>query len=339
VRAYIEALEGEIVRLREPAGGRTARTATAEQPDLQPEAPGSSMVLTLSHQGLAKRSPRHLFSRQRRGGMGVFDIDLPEGDIPSSLSIADVADTLLIFTNNGRAFRLPVEALAEAPVRARGQSLSGLINLPPHEHVVAALPDGRGQFVALLSQRGWVRRIRASYLGKGLIQGNVFHDVKEGGPLVAACWTPGNESLFIASREGKGIRFDETQVPGRGCLGMRLDVADAAVAVSAVAEDGGVFVATADGLGTVRLMGGFSANKAPGAGGKVVMKTEALIGAAAVGDGDDVVMISRLGKIVRFAAAEVPAKEGVVQGVACMSLRADEVVAVSVVPMGDAALP
>jgi DNA gyrase subunit A len=330
VLAYIEALEGELNRLRETGGGRSARAAEAA--DLQQEPPGSGVLVTLSEQGQVKRTPRHLYGRQRRGGMGVFDIDLPEGDRPVALTVADAADTLLLFTNNGRAFRLPVEALTDAPVRARGQSLSARISLPPHERVVAALPDGRGQFVALLSQRGWVRRIRASYLGKSLIQGNVFHDVKEGGPLVAACWTAGNESLFIASREGKGIRFDETQVPGRGCLGLRLDVTDTAAAIAGVSDNGGIFLATADGLGTVRLVSGFAPNKAPGAGGKVVMKTDSLVGAVTVRDGDDVVLISRLGKVVRFAAAEVPAKEGVVQGVACISLRADEAVAAGVFP-------
>ncbi len=74
-------------------------------------------------------------------------------------------------------------------------------------------------------------------------------------------------------------------------------------------------------------MAGFAANKAPGSGGKVALKTDHLIGAATVTDNDDLFAISRLGKIIRFQAVEVPAKEGVVQGVNCMSLRADEVVA------------
>ena len=74
-------------------------------------------------------------------------------------------------------------------------------------------------------------------------------------------------------------------------------------------------------------MTGFAQNKAPGAGGKQAMKVERLVAAFGVGEGDDIFAISRLSKIIRFAAAEVPAKEGVVQGVNCMTLRSDEVMA------------
>jgi DNA gyrase subunit A len=101
------------------------------------------------------------------------------------------------------------------------------------------------------------------------------------------------------------------------------------VSVAAVPETGGVFLVGADGKGTVREMVGFGANKAPGAGGKVAMKTDALIGALTVTEGCDLFVISQLGKLIRFQAAEVPPKEGVVQGVNCMSLRADECMAVA----------
>ena len=76
-------------------------------------------------------------------------------------------------------------------------------------------------------------------------------------------------------------------------------------------------------------MTGFGANKAPGAGGKVAMKADALVGALAVAEGFDLFLISRLGKLIRFQASEVPAKEGVVQGVNCMSLRSDFCAALS----------
>jgi DNA gyrase/topoisomerase IV subunit A len=88
----------------------------------------------------------------------------------------------------------------------------------------------------------------------------------------------------------------------------------------------------ADGLGTVRLMSGFSANKAPGGGGKIALKTDELVGAVAVEEGDDLFALSRLSKLIRFVADEVPAKEGVVQGVRCMTLRADVAVAVAASP-------
>jgi hypothetical protein len=79
-------------------------------------------------------------------------------------------------------------------------------------------------------------------------------------------------------------------------------------------------------------MSGFAANKAPGGGGKTAMKTDHLISALAVEPADDIFALSRLSKLIRFRAGEVPAKEGVVQGVNCMALRADECVAVAASP-------
>lgn len=321
VVAYIEALETELAHQR----GRPESPRAAALPE---EPPTPYSIITVSRRGAAKRSPRHLYGRQRRGGMGVFDIDTAEDDEPALLAHAHENDTLLLFTSDGRAFRLPAAELPESPVRARGAALSGKLPLRPGERVVGALAEGGGQYAILLSQRGWVRRVRASYLGRSLIQGTSFHDIKEGGPLVAVCWSGGGDDLFLASREGKAIRFMETQVPTRGVLGIRLDVTDMAVAVAAVGAAGGVFLLGADGQGTIRLMSGFAANKAPAAAGKVAMKTERLVGAVAAGPDDELFILSRLGKLIRFAADEIPAKEGVVQGVACMTLRADEAVAV-----------
>lgn len=325
VVAYIEALEARL----QGRGEGTRPNRPAALPD---EPPTTKVIVTISRDGMIKRTPRHLYGRQRRGGMGIFDLDVSTDDSPAQLAHADAEDTLILLTDDGRVFRLPLSSLPESPVRARGQALRDLLPLRPNERIVGALPEGGGQYAVLLSKRGWVRRVQAVYLGKNLIPGTTFHDLKEGGPLIAACWSAGAGDLFLASREGKGIRFMERQVPVRGCLGIRLDPTDEAVAVAAVGPEDGVFLLGEDGQGTVRLMSGFSANKAPGAGGKVAMKSDRVVGAARVGVNDELFVISRLGKLIRFAAEEIPFKEGVVQGVACMSLRADEAVAIAVAP-------
>ncbi|MCB9421487.1 MAG: hypothetical protein H6667_16910 [Ardenticatenaceae bacterium] len=328
VLAYIEALEAQLV-----AG--QARTAAAT-PSIEPSEPPTTInIITISQEGMIKRTPRHLYGRQRRGGMGVFDLETAESDAPALLAVADESETLLLFSNYGRAFRLPLGKLNEAPVRAKGQALADLLPFQVHERIVAALPANRDKYVALVSERGWVRRVRDGYLGANMLQGMSFHNVKEGGYLVGACWTPGDSDLFIATKQGKAIRFMESQVPTRGVLGLRTQVDDVVVAVTAVSNSSGVFLIGDDGKGTIRQMAGFAANKAPGAGGKVAMKTDNLIGALAVTENDDILLISRQGKIIRFQAEEVPPKEGVVQGVNCMALRADEVTAVTLAPISE----
>jgi DNA gyrase subunit A len=188
-------------------------------------------------------------------------------------------------------------------------------------------------YLTLVTRLGQVRRWRYNVLGRNLQPGTILYDIREGGAPAAACWTTGESDLFIATSKGDAIRFAESQVPVRGCLGIRVDPNDAVVGVAGVRETTGIFLLGADGQGTIRRMAGFSQNKAPGSGGKQAMRADRLVGACTVNEGDDIFVISQLGKIIRFRADEVPAKEGVVQGVACMALRNDVTAVVTACPV------
>jgi DNA gyrase subunit A len=329
IRAYIEALEAELERLQRPTEPRSRPAVVAEAPLIPHEPPTTLNVITVSAGGIAKRTPRHLYERQRRGGMGVFDLDTSPDDPPAFLVVADQDQALVLVTNQARAFRLPVGKLPESPVRSRGQSLVADLPLRPDERLAFVLPTQESGYAVLLSQRGHVRRLRYHYFNENLRPGTLLYDLKELGAPAAACWTTGEDELFIVTRRGRAIRFAERLVPTTGCLGLRLEPGDTVAGITVVQPDSGVFLLSADGKGTIRLMAGFSSNKAPGASGKIAVKTDDLVGAVTVGDNDDIFAISRLSKIIRFQAVEVPAKEGVVQGVNCMTLRADETAALT----------
>jgi len=335
IRAYIEALEVKLAQTQ-------VSTKTKRAPDYDDseastdeftEPPTTLNVITVSAGGIIKRTPRHLYTRQRRGGMGVFDLDVPEQDPPTLLAVADQNNTLVVFTNQGRTYRLPVSTLPESIVRARGVALSKHLPLRPDEHIVALLPEDGGSQVALVGERGWVNVIRASFVGSSLIPGTMYHDAKKHGPLAAACWANSDEDLFIATKQGLAIRFAVKRVPPSGCLGIRLDKSDVAIAIAAVDEGSGlsrsssVFLLSTEGKGSIRLMSGFRANKSPGGGGKHAIKAEELAGAVAVDESDDLFVISRHSKIIRFQAKEIPPKTGTVQGVNCVALRGDEATA------------
>jgi DNA gyrase subunit A len=328
VVAYIEALEEELAHLQ----SEESASARAELPLEPSEPPTTAQVISISAGGFAKRTPRHLYFRQRRGGMGVFDLDAPDGDAPAFLVIAELAAGLILFTNQGRVFRVPVRELPEREVRARGDSIVARFPFRPDERIALVVEDSHehGAFLNVVTARGQVRRIAKQYLGSGLQSGTSLYDIREGGAPAAACWSGGSDELFIVTRQAQAIRFAERLVPVRGCLGLRVDPGDAVVGVAAAGADGGVFLLSSDGKGTIRQLSGFAANKSPGAGGKTAMKADAIVGVVAAADSTDLFAISRLGKVIRFAAAEVPPKEGVVQGVNCMNLRADECVALAV---------
>ena len=332
VRTYIEALESEIERLR-AAEAEPEVSEPVEPPSEPVEPPTTINVITISAGGSAKRTPRHLYLRQRRGGMGVFDLEAPEDDRPTFLALADESHSLIAITTLARAFRARVSDLPESPVHSRGQSLTAAWPLQRDERLAAVLPAREGGYLAVLSWRGYVRCLHYNLFGEGMAPGARVYDVKEFGTPVAACWTAGDSDVFVATRRGNAIRFSERSVPVAGCLGIRLDPEDAAMAIAAVRPDGGVFLLGSDGRGTIRLMPGFAPNKAPGGSGKLALRTGRLVAAIAVDAADDLFILSRLGKIIRFRTAEVPAKEGVVQGVNCMALRADGTVAAANSPV------
>jgi DNA gyrase subunit A len=330
VRDYVEALEAEIARLR---SGESIAPDSDEDAAREPaESPTTINVVTISAAGFAKRTPRHLYIRQRRGGMGVFDLECARYDHPLCLLIADQGRRLVLITNQARAFHLAVDDLAEAPVHAKGESLVERLALQPGERPALAFPEPDRGYVTLASDRGYVRSVLYHYLGENLRPGAVVYDAKSFGLPAAACWSPGDGDLFLATRRGRAIRFPEKQVALQGGPGIRLEADDAVAAIAAVRDDSRVLLLSGDGKGTVRLMSGFAPNKEPGGGGKTAMKTDRLVGALVVQPTDDLFIISRLSKIIRLRAAEVPDTEGVVQGVRCMGLRADEAVALAASP-------
>lgn len=342
VRAYIEELEAELARLASTPRHRT-RLAEDDTDDIpleimdQPaEEPTTMNVISTTRHGYGKRTPRHYYTRQHRAGMGVFELDTPDDDPPALLAIADESNTLLLFTNFARAFRLPVRAIPEKPLRARGENILGKIILGDGETLAAALPEQAEGYIASLSSRGFVRMLRHHVFGDYMKPGMTVFDTRSQGEFVTACWTPGDSDLLVVSQHGKAIRFSEKLLPPAGGQALRLLDGDRAVAVCAVYDDTPVFLLGADGRGAFRSMSAFQANKAPGAGGKAIMSNEQLIHASAFdrpsggnrpGEDNDLMIISQLQKLIRFPAAEVPMKEGPVQGVLCMSLRADSCVA------------
>ncbi|MEM9773949.1 MAG: DNA gyrase C-terminal beta-propeller domain-containing protein [Chloroflexota bacterium] len=320
--AYIEYLEDQ---LKSKTGRKEAKSIQTVEPS-EPETP--IQVITISQNGLIKRTPRHLYGRQKRAGMGVFDVDLPDGDKPKQVLLADVESDLIALTNFARVFKLPVSKIAETPVRGKGEPLENLtrtFGMHGREHVVTYLA-GSGPSMVILTEKGHVILRNKNFIRNSA----VLYDVNTiQGPL-AACWSTGQDELFVGTKKGLAIRFSTKQVSSRGTSAIRLEAGDDLLGVTAVEPDGGVLLVSSEGRGTIRLMDGFRPNKAPGGGGKVALKAEEMVGMAAARAEDDIFIISSLSKMIRFNTGDIPAKTGAVQGVHLMSLRADDVAAVAV---------
>ncbi len=334
VRDYIEHLEAQL-KSQELHKSRTARssydTGAAERDEapLPGEPPTSMNIISASPDGIAKRTPRHLYTPQHRSGMGVFDLELAEPKHPAVLASVDEDQNVLLFTNYARVFRYPLNRIPSTPVHSKGEQILDPLSLEKDENLVAILPEQAHGYVALVSEKGRVRSLRHHLFGEHMRPGTAMFPYKDFGPLASVSWTTGDSDLLIITENGMGIRFTEKVLPPQGDWGIRLADGDRVVAVTEVYPDSGVFIISADGKGTIRLMSGFAANKSAGGAGKLAIRSDKVVGATAVNENDSLFIITRLGKIIRFRADEVPASSGVVQGVNCIALRGDEVTALT----------
>jgi DNA gyrase subunit A len=333
IKAYIEFLEGKL-RTSQPANNSSKKKEQLPDTEidvistapLQAEPPTTIQIITVSYDGFAKRTARHIYTPQHRSGMGVYDIELKEPDYPTVLASIDETQNLLLFTNLARAFRYPINKVTASPVHAKGDPFDRL-PFENDEKIIAILPEQAQGYVAMVSAGGRVRTLRHHVFGEHMKPGTALYPFREFGPLVAACWTPGDGDLFVATRHGIGIRFNEKMISPQGDYGIKVSGDDAVVGITSVRDQSGVFMISADGKGTIRLMSGFAPNKSPGGSGKIAMKSDHLINAVSVEGSDHIFIITRYGKIIRFKADEVPQTEGVVQGVNCIMMRNDEVTA------------
>jgi DNA gyrase subunit A len=335
VREYIEYLESQVAKSISAPRTRSVRVQEEEIEEpirnelLLPEPPTTINLLTLSRTAIGKRTLRHEYLRQHRGGMGIFDLDVDEPDRPSALLGVNEGITVLMFTNLAKIFRVPLVRFPQTDIRSKGTYVLDKINLDDDERIVCMLPERASGYIAMVTASGRVRCLRHHLFGEHMRPGSLFFNVKDTGAMVAACWTTGDSELFVLTRRGMAIRFNEKLVNPQGDWCIKLSEGDEVVSVTSVFEDSNVFLLGSDGKGTRRTMSGFAANKSLGGSGKIAMKNEAMVAGLSVTSTDDIFAITRLGKIIRFQTDEIPLTDGVVQGVNCMALRSDSVVAVT----------
>lgn len=350
LKRYIHTLEQENARLRQELMELRQTAPRRQRAEITREARGEPaptalatirypedvMVLAITARGVAKRTPLNDYSTQRRGGIGVFDIQSGRDDLAAHLVATRASAALLVLSSRGRAFRIAVDSLPLTEVRGRGASLPDRLSFTADETVAAVLAlddeaDARNT-VLIATQSGWLRSLHRSYVGGRLQPGTLLSDPKRGGPPAIMALSDGSGDVLMVLRSGLGYRFAERLISRDGVRGIQTHPDDRVIGLVPVAGDEDeVLLVTADGQGTRRQMAGFASNKSPGGQGKVIMKSDALAGAARVGPRDEALCISGLAKIIRFAADEVPAKSGNVQGVSVLDTRGDSLAALAVI--------
>ncbi|KAB1502797.1 DNA gyrase subunit A [Corynebacterium sp. 320] len=301
-----------------------------------------NVVVTITSTGYAKRTKVDSYKSQRRGGKGVRGAELKQDDVVRHFFVCSTHDIIMFFTNFGRVYRLKAFELPEASRTARGQHVANLLEFQPGEQIAQVIQIQSYEdapYLVLATAQGRVKKSRLTDYDTARSGGLIAINLNEGDCLVGAQLCTAEDDLLLVSEEGQAMRFtadDETLRPmGRataGVKGMRFREDDQLLALTVVAEDSSLFVATSGGYGKRTPMSEYP-SKGRGGLGVVTFKYDAkrgkLIGALTVSEDDEILAMTSAGGVIRTEVKQIRSTSRATMGVRLVDLGKDvELVAV-----------
>ncbi|MCW8196511.1 DNA gyrase subunit A [Proteobacteria bacterium 005FR1] len=300
--------------------------------DLIPE---EDRVVTISHLGYAKTQPLDAYQAQRRGGMGKAATAVKDEDFIEHLLIANTHTTILCFSNSGKVYWLKVYQIPVAGRQSRGRPMVNLLPLEEGESITSILPVpeyDENCFIFMATANGTVKKTDLTAFSRQRSTGLRAIELEEGDRLVSTAITDGKQEVILFSSSGKAARFRETDVRAmgrisRGVRGIRLKDDHKVISMVIPIEGGQVLTVTRQGYGKRTAVEEFT-TKGRGSQGIIAMQTTErngnLVGAVQVLEGDEIMMISDQGTLVRTRVAEVSVLSRNTQGVRLIRLKEGE---------------
>lgn len=350
-------LKDELIALRDKYGDarKTEIQDIEDEIDIEDLIEEEACVFTLTHGGYIKRVPADEYTVQKRGGKGVRAQALREEDYVETVFTASTHDYILFFTNRGRAYRKKGYLIPEAGRTARGTNIVNIIPVEPGERVNAMLHMREmedGSYLVLTTRNGTVKRMELTALKNIRNSGIRALGLDEGDELINAMLTDGNQNILMATHNGQAICFAETDVRpmGReavGVRGIRLKDGDYCVGAEITRPDACVLSITENGYGKRTEAGeyvrggGDEPQHRGGSGMKnynTTEKTGKVAAVKVVEDGDDVLVVSDDGTIIRMEADGISVLGRATQGVRIMRLaEGAKVISVALTERAEAA--
>ncbi len=286
--------------------------------DLIPE---EEMVVTITRGGYVKRTRIDNYRSQARGGKGIKGANLRGDDVVEHFFVTSTHNWLLFFTNHGRVYRTKCYELAEAGRDAKGQHVANVMAFQPDEHIAQVL-DLRtyqdAQYLMLATRNGLVKKTRLEDYDTNRTAGVIAINLRDDDELVSAQLVSESDDVMLVSRKGQSVRFTATDTALRpmgratsGVTGMKFREGDELLAADVVREGAFVFTVTNEGYAKRTDVTEYRVQSRGGLGIKVAKLNEErgeLVGAMIVDETDEVLVVMGSGKVVRSAAAQVPAK-------------------------------
>ena len=332
-----EVIEKDLLAIKEKfADGRRTELAGAIDDIIDEDLiDRHDCVITMTNAGYIKRAPADTYTAQKRGGKGIIGMSTKEEDFVENVMVVHSHSYLLMFTNMGRVYMKKAYMIPEASRTAKGTNIVNVIDLNENEKITSVISIAgfeEEEYFVMVTKNGIVKRVDVKdfeYQRKG---GKIAIDLDEGDELVYVKHTKGDDEVVIATHDGRAVRFKESDArvmgrTARGVRGIKMNEGDYVVGVAIVDDKKKLITLTEKGYGK---RNDFETYNARNRGTKGVIcqktsdKTGALAGIAAVGENDDIMIITNDGTIIRTPVSGIPVYEGNnTSGVIIMRLSGD----------------
>jgi len=340
-------IKDELIEIKENYGDERRTDIVPDEGEFNPEDfyADEDMVVTMSHLGYIKRTPVTEFRTQHRGGVGAKGSTTRDEDFLEYMFIASMHNTMLFFTENGKCFWIKVYQIPEGTRSSKGRAIQNLINIDPEDKVkafinVQNLDDEEyieNNYIVMCTKKGIIKKTALEAYSRPRQNGVNAITIKDGDQLLEAKLTDGKSDIILASRAGKAIRFNESNVrsigrTGAGVRGMTLSSADDEVVGMVWVEesDHEILVVSEKGYGKRSDLEDYRITNRGGKGVKtlnITEKTGKLIAIKGVNDDVDLMIINRSGITIRLAVSDLRVTGRATQGVRLINLRNDDMIA------------
>ncbi|TRN26241.1 DNA topoisomerase (ATP-hydrolyzing) subunit A [Vibrio furnissii] len=333
----MEVIREELQAVRDGYGDarRTEITAASHDIDLEELIAREDVVVTLSHEGYVKYQLLSDYEAQRRGGKGKSATRMKDEDYIERLLVANTHDNILCFSTRGKTYRMKVYQLPLASRTARGKPIVNLLPLEDNERITAILPVTEfsdDKFIFMATGDGTVKKTSLDQFSNVRSNGLIAVNLRDDDSLIGVDITNGDSEIMLFSKSGKVVRFNEDQVRamGRtasGVRGMKLMEGDQVVSLIVPKTDGDILTVTENGYGKRTVLAEYPAKSRATQGVvsiKVSERNGRVVGAVQADEGDEFMMITNAGTLVRTRVAEVSQVGRNTQGVTLIRTSEDE---------------
>ncbi len=351
IQEQMNLIKSELIELKAKFGDarRTVIEASAEEFNPEDFYPDEDQVITISNLGYIKRTPLAEYRLQNRGGVGAKGSTTREEDFIEHIYMANMHSTMLFFTQKGKCYWLKVYELPEGVKASKGRAIQNVINIEPDDKVCAYinvknLTDQEyldNHYIVMATKRGIVKKTTLEAYSRPRVNGIIAINIREEDMLLDAALTDGNSEIFIAARDGKCVRFHESQARaiGRNSTGVRgisISDSDEVIGMICVADTPearelhNILVVSENGYGKRSLVDDYRKTNRGGKGVKtlnITSKTGSLKAIKDVTDDNDLMIINKSGITIRVAVSDIRVSGRATQGVKLINIREGDMIA------------